>query len=104
MQVDDLSSSYTIADGPDELSKVLDQLLQKSQTSGELVHYILYRLGMQKSLIKVDFQKKPYQFWYCDTLGRPITNKVKDIIARFLWEKGGEREQYVQQTGVELHD
>jgi len=86
-----------IAEGPEGLEAVLMELLQKTQTDpqfAEQEHYILYKLGNQKSLIKADLSKKPFKFWHYDLLGRPATLAVKDTIAQFVWEMGGEKERY----------
>lgn len=59
-------------------------------------HYILYQLGMQKSLIKLDFSHDPLQIWYCDLQNRPVTNKVKEAVLRFIQEqeKGADLKSY----------
>jgi hypothetical protein len=95
-----LSLQYVPAHGPEGLTKVLDNFLEKAKIDPEFAahgHYILYQLGAQKSLIKVDMSQQPFQFWYNDLLGRPPTNIVKETIARFLWEKCGERERFFQE-------
>lgn len=95
-------SDFIPAQGPEGLRDVLDDLLEKSRDPvfAAEPHYIKYQLGGQKSLIKVDMSEKPYLFWYCDLLGRPITKAVHYTIADFLWEKGGEKEKYLQESGV----
>ena len=93
-----------IAEGPAGLASVLDEMLTKTKADTGFAreeHYILYRLGDQKSLIKVDTNQLPFIFYYSDMLGRPATKAVKDTIARFLWEKCGEKEKYTQDTGRE---
>ena|SRR3990167_8377679 len=95
-----LPPDYTLAMGAEGLRKALDDFLLKAQKDIQFAnkgHYILYQLGQQQSLIKVDMSSKPFQFWYYDLLGRPATNKVKDIIVEFLWEKGGAKEWYLQE-------
>jgi hypothetical protein len=99
MESREFSLKYIPAHGPEGLAKVLDNLLEQSQKEREFAfteHYILYQLGSQKSLIKVDMSQPPFQFWYYDLLGRPATRIVKEVIARFLWEKCGEREQFFE--------
>lgn len=88
---------YVLANGPDGLAKVLDSFLARCEKDPDFAiqeHYILYQLGSQKSLIKTDMSEKPFHFWYYDLLGRPATNAVKETIGRFLWEKGGEKENF----------
>lgn len=95
MQNDVPSVEYLLAEGPQGLEKVLESLLeQPNKPPNE--YYILYYFGAQKSLIKVDIGQQPFLFWYYDLLGRPATNVVKDILAKFAWEKGGEKERYLQ--------
>lgn len=99
MESNHLQVPYIIADGPDGLANALETLQEVIQSKPALVSrdfYILYRLGNQKSFIKVDFSQQPIQFWYYDLLGRPITMLVKNTIATFLWEKCGEKERAVK--------
>lgn len=86
---------YTIAHGPEGLAMILDEMLEQSRTSQEYAHephYILYRVGSQNSIIKVDLSQP--KFYYHDLLGRPMTRSVKKIIIDFLWNKYGLKEQY----------
>lgn len=101
MENKDLTSDYIIADGPEGLRKALDDLLEKVTLDPSIAatrQTILYRLGNQTSLIKVDASQMPFHFWYIDLLGRPATRIVKETIARFLWEKCGEKERYFHET------
>jgi hypothetical protein len=95
----EIPKNSIIADGPEGLTRVLNELLEKAKSdpifAGE-EHFILYQLNAQKSLIKVDAKQVPFNFWHYDLMGRPATTVVKDTIARFLWEKCGERERYLQ--------
>lgn len=102
MEYDDLSSNYIKAQGPEGLRCVLDNLLINNESSSQ---YILYQQGNQQSLIKVDLSHQPFQFWYYDLLGRPATRVVKETLARFAWERGGEKEWYLQalEKGIQ-HD
>lgn len=89
----DLTQEYIIAEGPEGLKTALEALYAKASLDPVFAaseHYILYQLGDQRSLIKVETEEEPYQFWYNDLLGRPATKVVKDIIADFLWEKFGD--------------
>src|SRR5690349_17732928 len=93
---------YILANGPEGLTKVLNELLEKSKVDASLknrAHFILYEVGNQKSLIKMDLKEWPLAFWYYDLLGRPATSIVKDILARFAWDKGGEKEWYYKEKG-----
>lgn len=96
----DLAFQYDIADGPDQLREVLDAYYVKSQNDpvfAKVGHYILYQLGDQRSLIRVDTSDIPFHFRYCDLMGRPATKAVKRAIAQFLWEKCGEKERYTRE-------
>lgn len=91
---------YIVAHGPEGLEQVLYELLEKSEVDPALktkAHYVLYELGNQKSMIKVDMSVWPVVFWHYDLLGRPATNAVKDILSRVAWEKGGEKEWYYKE-------
>jgi hypothetical protein len=93
---------YILAHGPEGLEAVLNELLEKSKldpTMKERAHFILYELGNQKSLIKMDLNEWPVVFWHYDLLGRAATSVVKDILARFAWDKCGEREWYYKEKG-----
>jgi hypothetical protein len=96
MDTNELPGRYIIAEGPEGLTKILTDFLEKTKNDPAFVssdHDVLYQLGSQKSLIKIDFRHKPYQFWYNDILGRPATSAVKEAIASFLWEKCGAKER-----------
>lgn len=88
------------AAGPEGLEAVLDVILARSKEDADFAkeqHVILYTLGQQKALITVDTSKEPFHFHYEDLLGRPATKGVKETLARFLWEKCGEKDRYIQQ-------
>jgi hypothetical protein len=92
----EILEQYLKAQGPDGLKDVLEALLEKSKQDPVFAteaHYILYRLGGQQSLMKVDMSRPPFQFWYYDLLGRPMTKMVERTIVDFLWEKCGEKER-----------
>jgi len=94
---------YIVVNGPEKLEKVLNELLEHSKldlTIRERAHYILFEMGNQKSLIKMDLNIWPIVFWYYDLLGRPATSLVKDVLARFIWDKGGEKEWYFKEKGI----
>lgn len=99
MESSHLSLQYVSADGPDGLTRALNHFYEQAKQDPEFAaegHYILYKLGDQKSLIKVDMSKEPFQFYYNDLLGRPATRMVKETIARFLWDTCGERERFFE--------
>lgn len=105
MQHDDNEQQqmFIPAEGPTGLMEVLEDLLTKSKQDPEFAaqeHIILYQLGNQKSLIKVDLSQPPGKFWYNDLLGRPITKAVENTIAEFLWTKCGEKERYLQSSAT----
>jgi hypothetical protein len=94
---DEILKKYIPAQGPEGLKQVLEDLFDQSQQDTEFAgreHFIYYKLGDQESLFKVDMSEKPVLIWYFDLLGRPATNKIREIISDFLWEKCGEKERY----------
>ena len=95
----DVMANAISAQGPEGLMFVLDQLLKKTQNNplGVKEFVVLYQLGNQRSIIKVDFNQQPCHFSYQDLLGRPITKAVENTIAEFLWTKCGERERYLKE-------
>ncbi len=89
-----------LAQGLDGLEAVLNEIIEKSQVDPAMkgrAYMILFELGNQKSLIKMDLNEWPVVFWYYDLLGRPATSAVKDLLARFAWEKCGEKELYFKE-------
>lgn len=96
----DIPNDSIVAEGPEGLEKVLNELLEKSKQDPAFAsqeHNILYKLGSQKSLIKVNTSQMPFKFWHYDLMGRPATTVVKETIARFVWEKCGEKERYLKE-------
>jgi hypothetical protein len=101
MGAKELTFQYDVAEGPEKLRELLDTYLTKTQNDlnfASIGHYILYTLGEQRSLIRVDTSEIPFRFRYCDLLGRSATRAVRDTIAKFLWERCGEREKYKKET------
>ncbi len=95
-----MEKEYILAEGPQGLERVLDEFLEKSKNDPQFsseVHYILYEMGNQRSLIRVDTSHKPFKFWHFDLMGRPATEVIKETIVRFLWEKCGVKEKYLDQ-------
>jgi len=90
---------YVCVEGSDGLMKVLDQFLDEYRQGKALdtPRYVLYQLGSQRSLIRVDIDQLPFRFWYCDLLGRPATITVKRTIAAFLLDKCGEKERLAKE-------
>lgn len=103
MQTDALAIQYISVDGPEGLQRTLNELFEAthSKTPNQSEYYIMYHLGNQKSLIKLDLGQEPFLFWYYDLLGRPATKVVKDILAEFAWEKGGEKKRYMREFAIE---
>lgn len=96
----ELPFQYEIAEGPVALRGLLDSYLSKAQhdeSFASVGHYILYTVGDQRSLIRVDTSTVPFHFRYCDLLGRPATKSVRETIARFLWERCGEKERFLKE-------
>lgn len=92
-----LPFEYDLAAGPEGLMSVLNDYLHHATEDKAFAsepHYILYKMGSQESVIKVDVSRRPFHFWYCDLQGRPMTLAVKAVIADFLWEKCGEKERF----------
>jgi|GEM_PF-3211336 len=93
---------YILAKGPEGLQGVLGEVLNKTTADPAFKaqpHYILYEIGNQKSLIKMDFKQWPVVFWYYDLLGRSATSNVKEVLAKFAWEQCGEKEWFYHQQG-----
>lgn len=76
------------AEGPDNLSRALDAVYEKNHTTED--NYILYRMGSQLSLLRVDLSQKPCHIWYCDSDHRPATSSVLKVIEAFLENKFGQ--------------
>lgn len=90
----EMISEYVIANGPQGLIDVLENHYERCQKDADFAkeaHYILYQLGSQKSFIKVDMSQRPYQFYYYDLLGRPMTRAVQEALALFLTDTVGEQ-------------
>ncbi len=84
------SENYIIAEGPEGLRQVLEELFVKASSDPVFAtqeHLVCYQLGSQKSLIKVDATQEPFLIWHYDLMGRPATVAVKDVIKQFLFEK-----------------
>jgi hypothetical protein len=90
------------AQGPDGLKQALEQLLERTKRDllGPKEFIVIYQLGNQRSIIKIDFNQQPCHFWYQDLLGRPITKAVESTIAEFLWTKCGEKERYLKEIST----
>jgi hypothetical protein len=89
------------AEGPDELRSVLQHVLDQKTDVQASSQYILYKVGALESLIKINRSSPSFQFFYCDYLfGRPAPMEVKNILKEMAWEKGGEKERYLQQLEV----
>lgn len=100
MDLQALPAEYTLVEGLEALTNTLVSWLDASRVDPNFAkqpHYILYQVGKQKSWIKVDTSSIPFHFHYQDTLGRPATHAIKETIARFLWEKCGEKERYMSE-------
>ena len=92
---------YVIAEGPQGLFSMLSDFLEQANKDRQFAktpHYILYQIGNQKALIKVDMSSMPLQIWHYDLMGRPATKTIKETIAKFLWEKTGEKERFLKQS------
>ncbi len=88
---------HTVVEGPEALTAALNQLWQACQNSPVLAsedHYLLYQRGKQQSVLKVDVQQKPFQFWYCDRDGRPMPRSITQALATFAWENGVNKDNY----------
>jgi len=90
--MEEIPNDYIIAEGPAGLRQVLEDLYAKTTSDPVFAteeHFVLYQLGNQKSLIKVDTGKTPFDFWHYDLLGRPATAPVKETLKQFMFEKWG---------------
>ncbi len=90
---------YIIAEGPEGLKNILEELLEKSKQDPVFArqeHFVLYTIGNLKSLMKVGTDQAPFKFWCYDLMGRPITLAMKEVLTQFLWEHWGEKEISLQ--------
>lgn len=93
--------SYIIAEGPEGLTKILEELLEKTKQDpgfAKQEHHVLYQLGSQKSMIRIDTDQTPFKFWCYDLMGRPITLPMKEVLTRFLWKHWGEKAVSLQEV------
>ncbi|MEO8401947.1 MAG: hypothetical protein ABI597_09180 [Gammaproteobacteria bacterium] len=91
-----IPAEYIIAEGPEGLKKILAEFLEKSRNDpifAKQKHHVLYQLGSQKSMIRIDTDRTPFKFWYYDLMGRAATVAVKDVLADFLWDNWGEKQE-----------
>lgn len=89
--------NHTVVAGPEALKAALVRLWEACQNSPEIAkqdHYLLYQRGNQQSVLKIELNKKPFQFWYCDRDGRPMMPLMKRELANFTWENGVSKEKY----------
>jgi len=92
---------YTTVTGPVELRAELERLLAFRNEP----HFVQFQLGALQAFIKIDMSDKPFLFWYCDLNERAVSPAVRHAIADFLWEKGGEKEKYVNAPNLEdMHE
>ncbi len=90
---------YIIAEGPEGLKKVLNDLweeVEHNPNSAKQEHYILYQLSSQKSLIKIETDQMPFKFWCYDLMGRPITLPMREVLSQFLEEHWGKENLRLQ--------
>lgn len=90
---------YDIAEGPDGLKALLDSYFERAQNDSAFKaepHFIVFHHGNQESVIKVDMTESPCLFWYYDMLGRAITPSVREVMARFLWDRCGESKRFAK--------
>lgn len=86
-----------------ELEWLLIQSSQDAAFAAES-HYVNFQLGGLQAFIKIDMSSKPFLFWYCDLNERPVSPAVRKTIADFLWEKGGEKEKYLDLDATKLEE
>lgn len=94
--------NYITVEGPAELKQALSDLLEKLKADHKFatqVHYILYRLANQQSLIRVDLF---FHISYYDLLGRSATIGVKEVIGQFLRDKCGDQGRFEDVSGKEM--
>jgi hypothetical protein len=79
--------AYHIAKGQEALETKIKELWEKSQTDAAVKKEpqdILYNLGQQFALIKVDFSKDPIKFWHDDfAFDRAAIMPIKNAILNF---------------------
>lgn len=96
--------SYIIAEGPEGLKKILEELLEKTKQDAvfaKQAHYVLYQLGNLKSMIRIDTDQVPFKFWCYDLMGRPITLPMREVMSQFLWEHWGVKDISLQDVTEE---
>lgn len=96
--------NFTTVISPAGLRAELDSLLEKASHDAAFAaesHYVKFQLGGLQSFIRIDMSDKPFLFWYCDLDERAVSPAVRNVIADFLWEKGGEKEKYLDATNLE---
>lgn len=89
-----------------ELDSILAKSTQNAAYAAES-HYVKFQLGGPQGLqafIKIDMSSKPFLFWYCDLDERAVSPAVRKTIADFLWEKGGEKEKYLDLDAIKLEE
>jgi hypothetical protein len=99
-----MRDEYILANGPAGLEEVLAELLARTKNDEAFAsefHYVLYELGNQRSLIRIDTTQFPFKFWHFDLMGRPATKVIRETIARFLLEKCGLKEKYLEEDEME---
>lgn len=76
-------TKYDIAQELQGLKSLLAQYM-RSMTKEQ--QFILYKIGEQESLMRVDFSKQPYQVYYNDKLGRPAPFALKIAVTEIMSE------------------
>ena len=101
----DVPFQHDTVDGSKELTRLLCDYLEWSRQDQSFAnndHHILYRCGDQASLIRVETRAIPFSLYYCDLSGRPAPRVVKEAVARFLWDRCGEKEKYTNRDDHEM--
>lgn len=82
------NKGYLIAKGPEDLERVLNDVWRNPDLKSQSQN-ILYSLGQQLALIKVDFSSKEAKVWHVDVtvpFARPATQSIKDAVNNFGFE------------------
>src|SRR5215208_3729840 len=88
-------SPYLEAEGPEQLTQLLDLALNQKAENQTASGRILYKIGKIEVSLCYSIQDSMIQFWYLDHVFQRPALFLKDVLLRFAWEKGGEKERYL---------
>lgn len=83
-------TDYTVAEGLDGLQHTLVDLIdhaRRGSLGDNQTQYVLYRLGQQQSLLRIDLNTAPMQLWFYDLDGRPASSGLVSALGKVFWEQ-----------------